>query len=422
MADNNSYIATNSALTPSDWVETTLGDVVEIQPGFAFKSQDFSSNKGFPVIKIKNIQPPIVKIQVDDLVDVGSYTEERLEKFKVKNGEYLIAMTGETIGKVGKYNLGSFAYINQRVCKIVETEKSYYKFIYYTLLKESFQKFINTHSFGAAQANISTDQIGKYKISLPPLPEQQAISSVLSAFDDKIELLREQNKTLEEIGQTIFKEWFGKYSPERPEELPEGWRVGKLGEVCEVISKGTTPTSSQVENFDKKIPFIKVKDISENGIINTSSLDLIPDEVHKNALKRSILKTDDILFSIAGTIGRVSILPENLNNTNCNQAIAFIRLKDRNYLEFIHQNLISQNIQNFILGSIVQGVQANVSLTVLGNIPIIFPDNYILLKFNDLVNPVYEKISDNNSQIQSLACSRDELLPRLMSGDLIVRC
>jgi type I restriction enzyme S subunit len=63
-------------------------------------------------------------------------------------------------------------------------------------------------------------------LSIPPLPEQQAIASILSSFDDKTELLKEQNKTLETMAQTIFKEWFGKYSV--GDELPEGWRVGKL--------------------------------------------------------------------------------------------------------------------------------------------------------------------------------------------------
>jgi type I restriction enzyme S subunit len=67
---------------------------------------------------------------------------------------------------------------------------------------------------------------------------------MLSSFDDKIELLREQNKTLEKTAQTIFAEWFGKYSPEKPEELPEGWRVGKLGEVIENFDSKRIPIAS----------------------------------------------------------------------------------------------------------------------------------------------------------------------------------
>ena len=78
---------------------------------------------------------------------------------------------------------------------------------------------------------ITFSQVSKLKILLPSLPEQRAIADMLSSLDAKIELLREQNETLEKTAQTIFQEWFGRYSVESPEELPEGWRVGKLGDV-----------------------------------------------------------------------------------------------------------------------------------------------------------------------------------------------
>jgi type I restriction enzyme S subunit len=87
------------------------------------------------------------------------------------------------------------------------------------------------------------------QIILPSLPEQKAIAQILSSFDDKIELLREQNETLEKIAQTVFAEWFGKYSPEKPEELPEGWRVGKFDEVVE-IRGGTTPSTQNSDFWD----------------------------------------------------------------------------------------------------------------------------------------------------------------------------
>ena len=81
---------------------------------------------------------------------------------------------------------------------------------------------------------ITFSQVGKLEILLPPLHEQRAIADMLSSLDAKIELLREQNETLEKTAQTIFHEWFGQYSIESVEKLPEGWRVGKLGEVIDI--------------------------------------------------------------------------------------------------------------------------------------------------------------------------------------------
>jgi len=103
-------------------------------------------------------------------------------------------------------------------------------------------KEIESMSNGAAQQNLSVGVLKALKISLPSPLEQQAIASVLSSFDDKIELLREQNKILEQLGQTIFQEWFGKYGVD--EELPEGWRFGNLGEVIENFDSQRIPIAS----------------------------------------------------------------------------------------------------------------------------------------------------------------------------------
>ena len=103
------------------------------------------------------------------------------------------------------------------------------------------------------------------QIILPPLPEQKAIASVLSAFDDKIELLREENKTLEEIGKTIFNEWFGKYGVD--EELPEGWRVGKISEV---IIRDTIPYKCDKKDLDPK-GVIPILDQGTNGVYGYTS-------------------------------------------------------------------------------------------------------------------------------------------------------
>ncbi|MBY0245031.1 MAG: restriction endonuclease subunit S, partial [Sphingobacteriaceae bacterium] len=328
---------------------------------------------------------------------------------------------------------------NQHVMIIRPDERIFNaKFLQYYLLNRATKEYLlSIAASGATRNALTKGHIENLDIIAPSIEEQKKIAAILSSLDDKIELNRQTNQTLEEIAQTLFKEWFIDFN--FPDEngnpyrdsggamidselglIPASWSVGKLGGICEVISKGTTPTSLQIENLDKNIPFIKVKDIACNGTINISGLDLIPNDVHKKILKRSILKTGDILFSIAGTIGRVFILPENLNNSNCNQAVAFIRLKDREYLEFIHQHLISQNIQGLILGSVVQGVQANVSLTTLGNIPVLFPDEYSLMRFNCLIKPIYKKITGNNTQISSVVCIRDTLLPKLMSGKILI--
>jgi type I restriction enzyme S subunit len=107
-------------------------------------------------------------------------------------------------------------------------------------------EYIEKMSSGSTFSEASATVMRSVTISLPPLPEQQAIAAVLSSFDDKIELLREENKTLEATAQGIFKEWFGKYKVD--DELPKGWRVGKLGEEFDILMGQSPAGESYNEN------------------------------------------------------------------------------------------------------------------------------------------------------------------------------
>lgn len=288
----------------------------------------------------------------------------------------------------------------------------------------SFRREVYQLATGDIRFNISQESLANIEIEIPDLPTQKEIAQILTSLDDKIELNLQMNQTLEAMAQAIFKEWFVNFNfpgfdGELVDGLPKGWRMGVLGEMVDKLSKGTTPTQKDLGSLEVQIPFLKVKDISDIGTISKNNLELIPIEVHQNQLKRSILETNDILFSIAGTIGRVAIVDETLNFSNCNQAIAFIRLSDKNaFLEYIHLWLRSEAVQNNIKSSIVQGVQANVSLTVLNNIEVLIPNDETLCEWNNLIKPIYHRIRTTIYQIESLTQTRDTLLPKLMSGQL----
>ena len=177
------------------WEEVKLGDVCDLIAGFAFKSKDFGD---YPdkVIKITNIEPPFVNMTDLSGVDLSKYNKQKLEKFMAKKDDYVLAMTGATIGKLGRICEGK-AYINQRVLmfKPTQTDK---KFLYYVLADYNFTQYVLNHiDSESAQANISATTIGKYALSLPPLEIQKKIAGVLGALDDKIELNNKINNNLE---------------------------------------------------------------------------------------------------------------------------------------------------------------------------------------------------------------------------------
>ncbi|MDF1690182.1 MAG: restriction endonuclease subunit S [Cycloclasticus sp.] len=204
-------------------------------------------------------------------------------------------------------------------------------------------------------------------------------------------------------------------------EIPEGWDVKGIKELSSKISKGTTPRKADIQKAEdaETIPFLKVRDISNDGEITRVGLDKIPESIHSGTLKRSMLEANDLLFSIAGTIGRVALVEEDLSISNCNQAIAFVRLKEsEKYLELCRLNLVGSRVQDEVISKVVQGVQANFSLTGLGEIKVLIPSEDLLASFNKTVGDMGNKQRLLLSENRKLAELRDALLPKLLSGEL----
>ena len=185
-----------------EWKEKSLIELADIIPGFAFKSNDFGPI-GEIVIKIKDIHPPLIDLSSTEKVNTSNYDKNKLKKYLLEYGDFVVAMTGATIGKVGRLKEKKPAFINQRVAKINAKKGVNNDFIYYSVTSYDFQVFIqNNIDSHSAQENISGNSIGRFPILAPPLPEQTAIASILSSLDDKIDLLHRQNATLEKMAET----------------------------------------------------------------------------------------------------------------------------------------------------------------------------------------------------------------------------
>jgi len=181
---------------PEGWREVRLGKYAKLQGGFAFKSNEFKE-KGIPIIRISNINN--LRIQLDD--DVVFYDEINIGKeFIVKNGDCLIAMSGATTGKIGRYKSSHKAYLNQRVGKFVVTDPNQiaYDFLAQVIITDNFKNSIFKNLASGAQPNISGKQIENIKITLPIVSEQTRIAAVLSACDREIELLKKKQEKLKE--------------------------------------------------------------------------------------------------------------------------------------------------------------------------------------------------------------------------------
>ena len=340
----------------------------------------------------------------------------------------LIAMYGATVGKLGLLKIE--ATTNQAICAMVVNEKiTNYLFLFYSLLNNR-TKLINLAS-GAAQQNINQDIIKEFKIPLPPLPEQRAIAKILSDLDSKIELNQQMNKTLEAIGQAIFKHWFvdfefpnekGKpykssggemvYNEELGKEIPKGWRVEKIGKKLKV-ELGGTPDRTNLNYWNGDIAWINSGKVNEFRIIEPS--EYITKEGLENSATKLLPKRTVVLAITGATLGQVSILEID---SCANQSVIGILENQELPSEYIYF-WIRHKI-NDIIGWRTGGAQQHINKGNVENTFILLPEKETMSRYYNIVHQIFEQISVNCFQSQTLSSLRDSLLPKLMSGKIRV--
>ena len=266
----------------------------------------------------------------------------------------------------------------------------------------------------SGRQRVQTDYVKNIVINLPPLETQKKIAAVLSALDDKIELNNAISKNLEEQAQAIFRSWFIE------DEKFIDMDLKLLSELCEVITKGTTPTTLGKRFLSDGINFIKAESIQKNHSIDLTKISYIDEETH-NILKRSIIKEGDILFTIAGTLGRFAFVDKSILPANTNQAVAIIRADERKANpKYVYSFFMSDWHVNHYQKRIQQSVQANLSLSTIKSLCIpMLPDEQ-MKSYIELIEPIISMISSTQLENQKLGEIRDALLPRLMSGEIDV--
>ncbi len=398
----------------SEWSITKLGDVLEITNGYAFKSVNFRSEPEagcLPVLKIKNVANGDVHIN-----DVQyHHFEEKLSKYTAQKGDILISLTGnhphaetQVVGAVSKLKMDIRAFVNQRVAKIdTKPNLADKDYIYFALKEEGLSKYLASQSSGSAnQANISKADIEDLDIALPPLPEQKAIASVLSSLDDKIDLLHRQNKTLEAMAETLFRQWF-------IEEAKEDWEYVELGSVVET-SSGGTPSRKEMSYYENgSIHWVKSKEL--NGSFITETEEMITDEAVKKSSAKLLPAYSTLIAMYGATVGEYALITKTMT---CNQAVCALKENEAYPYTFIFMYV--KNQKDELINQAVGSAQQNISQILIKKLPVPTCTARIN-EYHQLVIPWFKKMQLNVEKIQTLENLRDTLLPKLMSGEVRVQ-
>jgi len=280
------------------------------------------------------------------------------------------------------------------------------EFIYY-LLKANAE-YLKSNASGTTFGELSGSTLKRLKFVFPSIPEQRAIADVLGSLDDKIELNRHMNATLESMARAVFKAWFVE------NEEAKGWKVGSILEFAELLSGGT-PSTQVAEYWNGDIKWVSAKDVGNAQ--GTFVLDTERKITHAGVEHSStkILPELTTIVTARGTVGSYCILDESMAINQTNYGLK-AKEKDADYFVFFSlANLVVQ-LRQAAYGTIFDTVTTRTFETS----EVVIPPVSEIAKFNQQVQPMMEMILSNLRQSRTLAALRDALLPRLMSGEVRV--
>ncbi|HRH49989.1 MAG TPA: restriction endonuclease subunit S [Panacibacter sp.] len=375
----------------NNWKKYKLGEVVSLQRGHDLTVANIKQGK-YPVAGSNG--------------PIGFHNE-----FTTKGPSLTIGRSGNSIGVAHYYENDFWAHNTTLYAK--EFNHSHPKFIFYLLKTIDFL----SHNSGSAVPSLNRNYINPFEVLIPDLPTQTRIASILSSLDDKIELNRRMNQTLEQMAQTLFKKYF--VDDIDKDNLPEGWNYKKVKDLYN-ITIGRTPPREQKEWFTKNnddVKWISIKDMGISGVYISQTSEYLTGEAVKR-FNIPIIPKDTVILSFKLTVGRVSISTEEMLS---NEAIAHFIPKPATYLTTFFVYLFLINFDYDSLGN-TSSIATAVNSQTIKEIDILLPEKNIVLKFSKTVSAIFKKIKINQEEIKALSKIRDTLLPKLMSGEIEVGC
>ena len=402
-----------------EWKEVTLGEVSSKIGDGLHGTPKYDDEGSYYFINGNNLNCGKIIIK-DDTKRVG--IEEFVKNQKELNEQTILVSINGTIGNVAKYYnepciLGKSAcYIN--VIKEVDKE-----FIYYVLTSANFKRNITNEATGTTIKNVSLKQMREYKFNIPcNLADQRRIASILSSLDRKIELNNKINADLEEMAQAIFKNWFvdfepfkdGKFVDSELGMIPEGWKVGRLDEIADVVG-GSTPSKAKPEYYTQKgMAWLTPKDLSNHPAVYSSRGEIDITEEGYNSTSTKLMPKGTVLFTSRAPIGYISIAQ---NDICTNQGFkSLVPRKAGTCFLYCFLKYVTPEIENKSTGSTFK----EASGSLMKSLQVIMPEQKVFEDFETIVSPLFARIESLEKESSRLSLLRDTLLPRLMSGELEV--
>ncbi len=427
------------------WAKTTIGESADLITGFPFKSSDFVAS-GVRLVRGMNVKRGQLEWSPEQTKRWPTITAE-FQHYELAFGDVVIGMDGSRVGE-------NFAVISasdvpallvQRVARLRGTPTLSQGYLRYLICNPRFTAYVKAVQTGTSIPHISKRQIEAYEVALPPLAEQCAIASILSAFDDKIELNRRTAATLEEMARAVFKSWFVDFDPVRakaegrePERmdaetaalfpdsfgddgLPEGW-VRSVGADLFEVTKGRSYKKSELQPSDTAL--VTLKSFNRHGGYARRGLKPYTGDYKP----RQVVTPGDIVMACtdmtqaAEVVGRPAIVePSEFATMVASLDVLVLRpahswVANEWMYWLLNDPMTHEHMRSYANGSTV----LHLSKDAVPSLQCHIPPVQIVRAFSTLIGPMMRWIQRSGTENVSLAAVRDALLPRLLSGDLRV--
>ncbi len=387
-----------------EWKESKLGEYVDsISETYKFKPKE-----------------KVVFLNTSDIY-LGRIVNRKLQyanglpgqaKKKIRKGDFLFSEIRPANGRYAIIDFEAENYVVSTKLMVLrcrdQIDKNFFRIFLTSKERLEYLQMLAEDRSGTFP-QITFDHIHNLDISLPPLSEQKAIASVLSSLDDKIDLLHRQNKILEAMAETLFRQWF-------VEEAHEDWFTGVLSDHCDIIDCLHSKKPDEIEYSSYYL--LQVYNIGDKGKIDFKKKYHVIEEDYNEWVKRIELTGGEMIISKTGRVAAMAQIPDYIK-AGIGRNIVAIKTIELFTKEFLKDLMMSSWMDRKIHTNTSDGtILQSLHVKSISKLPIINPGKKLIIEYSDTVRPIHQKININLKQIQTLEKLRDTILPKLMSGEV----
>lgn len=402
------------------------------------------TEKGIVVLRSQYIKRGRLDLSNPSYTDEEHY-QQRTRRATPQAGDLVITREAP-MGEVCEIPEGLKCCLGQRMVLLrADGSRMNRRFLLYALQSPAVQhEILVNDGTGSTVSNLRIPLLENLKIPAPPLTEQRAIATVLGTLDDKIEINQRMSETMESMAQALFKSWFVDFDPVRAKaeardpglpkriadlfpdsfedsevgEIPRGWQARQLGDVCERIFSGGTPSTTVSDYWGGKLPWLSSGETRAKFIISTEQF--ITEKGVENSSTR-FAPTGATVIASAGqgnTRGQTSML---MLDTYINQSVVAL-LADKTKTTDHHLFFdLDRRYDEFRRVSDGHSSRGSLTTKLLASLATVLPSRHVILAFDSIVDPIVQRITASLRETHLLSGLRDTLLPKLISGELRVR-